>query len=153
MVTSMTDEFSATPTGSVSLLLPASGELTTTASALALAGPFAPLSVPAITATSVTVTLGHGRTPYRVTALSVSQAISGAPLSLTFTTSALPLLESIFRAESATSTIPSLTLSVRDRAGGGPFSQTFSRLRVSALAESVSGPFAGTATLAAAHPH
>ena len=63
------------------------------------------------------MTLGEAFAPYAVTAVSLSQPAPGAPLDLSFTTSALPLLDGIFQDEGAVAAIPALTLSVRDRAG------------------------------------
>ena len=60
---------------------------------------------------------GVGTASYAVTAVSLSQTAPGAPLGLSFTTSALPLLDRIFQAEGDGAAIPALTLSVRDGAG------------------------------------
>ena len=145
-VAAMTEQLSGQPKGSVSLLLAAAGDLTSTLGTQQQVGPFAPLS--AAPATRAYVTLGHGSPAYEVTAVSLSQAASGAPFNLGFTTSALPLLDRIFNAEGTAATIRGLTLTVRDRAGRGQLLHTFSKLSVSAFAENVSGPLAGTATLA-----
>ena len=145
-VASMTEQLSGQPKGSVSLLLAAAGDLTSTLGTQQQAGPFAPLS--AAPTTRAYVMLGHGSPAYGVTAVSLSQAASGAPFNLGFTTSALPLLDRIFKAEGTAATIRGLTLSVGDGAGGGQLLHTFSKLSVSAFTENVSGPLAGTATLA-----
>jgi hypothetical protein len=150
VVASMAEQLSGTPTGSVSLLLPAAGDLASAPGTLQHAGPFAALSAAPTTRTYVT--LGQASPAYAVTEVSVSQPAPGAPFNLSFTTSALPLLDRIFQAEGAAATIRLLTLSVRDGAGGSPLGHTFSRLSVSAFAENVSGPLAGTATLAG-RPH
>jgi cellulose synthase/poly-beta-1,6-N-acetylglucosamine synthase-like glycosyltransferase len=147
-VTSMSEQLSGKPTGTVSLLLPAAGDLTSPSDALQHAGPFLPAS--AVPTARAYVALGAGPSAYPVSAVSLSQAGVGAPFDLTFTTSAPPLLGKIFTAEGAATTIHSLTLTVRGGAGGGPLLHTFSRLTVSGFAENVSGPLAGTATLAGA---
>lgn len=150
-VASMTEQFSDQqfsdqPKGNVSLLLAAAGDLTSTLGAQQQAGTFAPPS--AAPATRAYVMLGRGSPAYEVTAVTVSQAASGVPFNLAFTTSALPLLDRIFKAEGTAATIRGLTLTVRDGAGGGQLLHTFSKLSVSAFDENVSGPLAGTATLA-----
>ena len=105
--------------------------------------------------TKASVTLGAdggGAPSYAVTAVSISQTALGAPLDLSFTTSALPLLDGIFQAENAAAAIPVLTLSVRDGADGSPVTFTFSGPSVSSLAEKRSGPLSGTAALTVPSP-
>ena len=145
-VTSISEQLAGKPTGSVSLLLPAAGDLTSTPGTLQQAGPFLQLSA-AATARAY-VTLGEGSPSYPVAAVSLSQEGAGAPFDLSFTTSALPLLDRIFTAQGAAAPIHGLTLAVGDGGAGGPFLHTFSRLTVSGFAENVSGSLAGTATLA-----
>jgi hypothetical protein len=147
VVISMAEQLSDTPTGSVSLLLPVAGDVTSTPGTLQHAGPFAPVAAAPTTRTYVT--LGHGLPPYRVAAVSLSQPAAGAPLGLSLTTSALPLLDRIYQAKGANAAIPVLTLSVRDGAGNSLLGHTFSRLKVSIFSQnlSVSGPLSGTATL------
>jgi cellulose synthase/poly-beta-1,6-N-acetylglucosamine synthase-like glycosyltransferase len=148
VVTSVTGQLSGTPAGSISLLLPAVSDVASTPDTLQHAGPFSRSS--GATAYKAYVTLGAvggGAPSYAVTAVSLSQAASRAPLGLSFTTSALPLLDAIFQAEGAGGAIPVLTLSVRDRAGRSLLWHTFSRLSVSSFAENLSGPLSGTATL------
>ena len=75
---------------------------------------------------------------------------------LSFTTSALPLLNGIFRDQGAGVSIPVLTLSVRAGEAGRPFATaltyTFSALSVGSFAEkNLSGSLSGTATLVV-HP-
>ena len=144
-VASMTEQLSGQPKGSVSLVLAAAGDLTSTLGA-AQQGPFAALS--ATQTARAYVTLGHGSPAYEVTAVSLSQTATGAPFNLAFTTSALPLLDRIFQAQGTAATIRGLTLTVGAGAGAGQLLHTFSKLSVSAFAENVSGPLAGTATLA-----
>jgi len=144
-VAGVTAQLSGEPKGSVSLLLAAAGDLTSTLDTQQQ-GPFAALS--AAPTARAWVMLGRGSPAYQVTAVSLSQAASGAPFNLSFTTSALPLLDRIFKAEGTAATIRGLTLAVRDGAGAGQLLHTFSKLSVSAFAENVSGPLAGTATLA-----
>ena len=145
-VASMTEQLSGQPKGSVSLLLAAAGDLTSTPGTQQQIATFAPRS--AAPAARAYVMLGRGSTAYAVTAVSLSQTASGAPFTLGFTTSALPLLDTIFRAEGTAATIRGLTLTVRDGVGGDQLLHTFSKLSVSAFDENVSGPLAGTATLA-----
>jgi len=149
-VTSMSEQLAGKPTGSVSLLLPAAGDLTSAPGTLQNAGPFVSLSAAPIA--RAYVTLGAGSPSYPVVAVSLSQQGAGAAFDLSFTTSALPLLDRIFTAEGAATTIHGLTLAVSDRVGGGQLLHTFSKLTVSGFAENVSGSLAGTATLAS-RPH
>ena len=108
-------------------------------------GPFAALAGAPTAKASVTLGAAAGGTPtYAVTAVSLSQAASGAPINLSFASSALPLLDGIFHAEGAAG-IPRLTLSVQAGAGGGPLWHTFSRLSVSSFEENLSGSVSGTA--------
>jgi hypothetical protein len=98
------------------------------------------------------VTLGQGSASYAISGVGLSQRATGAPLELGFTTTSLPLLQGLFRAEGAAAPIPALTLSVGDGAGGSLSWHTISRLRVISLSQSLSGRLSGTATLVAA-PH
>jgi len=148
VVTSLAAQVSGTPTGRVVLLLPGASELPNTPDTLRHAGPFAPLA--AAPATRAYVTLGEGSPSYVVTAVSLSQAASGAPVTLSFTTSAVPLLQRIFEAEGSAAEVPVLTLSVHHDAGGSLLSHTFAKLRVSSFTQNLSGPLSGTATLAVA---
>jgi hypothetical protein len=144
-VTAMADQFTGAPSGNVTLLLPGASNMTSTSPRAGRDARFA--VVPAAPTSWAYVSLGHGSPNYTVTAVSLSQAGSGGPLALSFTTYALPLLNRIFQAEGATATIPRVTLSVGDSAPGGMLSHTFSKVSVSAFAESLSGPLSGTATL------
>jgi len=142
VVTSLDEHLSGTPAGSVSLLLSPVSHVTSTPGALPRPGPSR------TSATKAYVTLGPvgGPAPsYAVTAVSLSQTASGGPLDLTFTTSALPLLQGIFQGR--VGGIPALTLSVRAGPGGSPVKYTFSGLSVSSLAEKRSGSLSGTVTL------
>jgi cellulose synthase/poly-beta-1,6-N-acetylglucosamine synthase-like glycosyltransferase len=147
VVTSVTEQLSGTPAGSVSLLLPAVSDVTSTPGTLQHAGPFSRSSGASAAKAYVTLDAAGGAPSDAVTAVSLSQATSGAPLGLSFTTSALPLLDAIFQAEGAGAAIPVLTLSVRDGAGHTLLWHTFSRLSVSSFAENLSGALSGTATL------
>jgi len=148
-VASVAEHLSGTPAGRVALLLPAASEVASTPGTLQHAGPFAALGAApggsaAAAAAKSYVSLGGGAPSYAVTAVSLSQAASGAAVRLTFTTSALPLLSGIFQAEGDGAPIRLLTLSVR---GGPVLSHTFSGLKVSSFAETLSGAVSGTATL------
>ena len=144
-VTSLSEQLSETPAGSVSLLLPASSSVTSTPATLQQAGPFAAVAEAPTAKASVTLgTTAGGAPAYAVTAVSLSQAASGAPINLSFASAALPLLDGIFHSE-GTAGIPVLTLSVQAGAGGGLLWHTFSRLSVSSFAENLSGSVSGTA--------
>jgi len=93
------------------------------------------------------VDIGVGASSFPVTAVSLSQAAPRGPLNLSFTTSALPLLQGIFQAEGAAAAIPVLTLSVRAGESASLLRHTFSGLSVSSFAENLSGSPSGTATL------
>jgi cellulose synthase/poly-beta-1,6-N-acetylglucosamine synthase-like glycosyltransferase len=149
-VASFKEHLSGTPTGTVSLALPALSHVVSAPGPLQRVGPFAGLSGPAL-ATKVSVTMGTGAPSYAVTAVQLSQAASHSPLDLRFSTSSLPLLDGIFRDQGAAASIPVLTLSVRAGGGGHPFATaltyTFSGLSVGSFAENLSGSLSGTATL------
>ena len=146
VVTSMTAQLSGVPTGTVSLLLPAAGAATSTPGTAQQAGPFAS---PA-TASSIrsSVSLAPALHAYPVGEVSVSQSAEGAPVTLTFTTSALPLLNRIYQAQDAAAAIRALTLAVGDGAGATLVRHTFPELTVIVLAENLTRPFSGTASLA-----
>src|SRR5579863_3793818 len=144
-ITSMEDQLAGASTGNVSLQLPAASDVASSSGAVSQTEPFAE---PAKASTPrAYMTLGSGSAVYAVSAVSLSQPTGGAPLSVTFTTSALPLLERIFEAEGAAATISKLTLSVREGTGATQLLHTFSKLDVGAFAESLSGPLKGTVTL------
>jgi cellulose synthase/poly-beta-1,6-N-acetylglucosamine synthase-like glycosyltransferase len=149
-VTSFSERLSGTSSGSVSLLLPAISHVTSTPDTLQHVGPFSG-SVHTPSAQAY-VNTGAGAPTYTVTAVTLSQAAPGAPLDLSFTTSALPLISAIFQAGDARAAIPALTLSVRDGTGASRLSHTFSGLSVSSLTEKRSGSLSGTATLAGPPP-
>jgi hypothetical protein len=98
---------------------------------------------------------GGSAVSYAVSAVQLTQAASGAPLDLKFTTSSAPLLDTIFHDEGAAAAINDLTLTIRAGGGGQPFDKaltyTFGQLSVGAFAENLSGSLSGTATLVV-HP-
>jgi cellulose synthase/poly-beta-1,6-N-acetylglucosamine synthase-like glycosyltransferase len=153
-VASVKEDLSGTPTGTVSLVLPALSHVVSTPAQLQRVGPFAGLPGPTV-ATEVHVSMetadGTQTPSYAVTAVQLSQAASHDPLKLRFTTSSLPLLDGIFRDQGATASIPVLALSVRAAEGSHPFATaltyTFSDLSVGSFAENLSGSLSGTATL------
>jgi hypothetical protein len=155
-VTSFTEHLSGTPTGSVSLVLPAASHLTTAPGALRRTGPFAPLigrtAAPAATAYATLHRHGTAAAAYPLTGVTLTQAAPHAPLDLRLTTTAVPLLEGIFRGQQP-AVIPALTLSVRTGRGSGlpptVLAYTFVRLSVSSLAEHRSRSLSGTASLIA----
>jgi cellulose synthase/poly-beta-1,6-N-acetylglucosamine synthase-like glycosyltransferase len=144
VVTSFTERLSGAPTGSISLVLPAASDVASTPDTLQHAGPFDPPRAPT---TAAYVKTGGAGAPSAVTGVTLSQAAPRAPIDLSFTTSALPLLDLIFQAEGAATAIPVLTLSVRDGAGSYPLWHTFSGLSVTSFAENLSGSVSGTASL------
>src|SRR5579863_6124652 len=144
-VTSMSAQLSGAASGSVSLLLAAGSDVTSTPAALRQAGPFAPSSAAPATAT---VALGNDSHAYAVTDVNLSQPAAGAPLDLTFTASAPPLLDTIYQAKRTAARVPVLTLLARDRVGGVLLTHRFSKLRVSVYAQSLSGAPSATTTLA-----
>jgi cellulose synthase/poly-beta-1,6-N-acetylglucosamine synthase-like glycosyltransferase len=142
-VTSLSEHLSGTPTGSISLLLPAASDVTSTPATLQRVGPFSGPS--GASAAETYVEMGVGTPSYAVKAVSFSQAAPGAPLDLSFTTLALPLLQGIFQGRGVG--IPVLILSVRAGTGASLLWQSFSGLSVSSLAEKRSGSLSGTTAL------
>jgi cellulose synthase/poly-beta-1,6-N-acetylglucosamine synthase-like glycosyltransferase len=149
-VASGKENLSGTPTGTVSLALPAVSHVVATPDSLQGVGPFAGLSGPALT-TKVDVNMGTGTPSYPVTAVQLSQAAAGGPLDLRFSTPSLPLLDGIFRDQGNAVTIPVFRLTVRSEENGHAFAtaltHTFSGLSVGSFAENLSGSLSGTATL------
>ncbi len=153
-VTSFREHPSGTPTGTVSLTLPAARHVISTPGGLRRIGPFAGSS-PAQATTVYVNTPATGMTAASsaaVTAVQFSRAAPRAPLHLGFTTSSLPLLDGIFRDQSAAASVPVLRLSIRagrdERRFGTGLTYTFSALKVGSFAEnSLSGVLSGTATL------
>jgi cellulose synthase/poly-beta-1,6-N-acetylglucosamine synthase-like glycosyltransferase len=146
----LSEQLSGTPTGSVSLLLPTSSDVTTSPGTLQDIGPFAAVPAAPTAAAQVSLAATAAGTPsYPVTGVSLSQAAAGAPINLSFASAALPLLDGIFHAQNAATAIPVLTLSVRAGANGGQLWHTFSRLSVSSFAENLSGSVSGAVTLVA----
>ena len=154
-VTSFKEQLSGTPTGTVSLALPAVSDVVSTPGALQRVGPFAGLLRPAL-ATKVYVTTGTGTPAYAVTAVQLSQAAPGAALDLGFTTSSLPLLDGIFRDQGDAVTIPACSRSPSAPGTAASFATaltyTFSGLSVGSFAENLSGSLSGTAATRAAPP-
>ena len=146
-LTSFSEHLSGAGGGSVSLIIQTVSDVASTPVTLRHIGPFATLPSPsgARDATAY-LTLGGGTPSYAVTAVSLSQTAPHAPLGLTFTTSALPLLKGIFQGRGTG--LPVLTLSVRAGAGGTLLWHTFSGLSISSFAETRSRSLSGTATLA-----
>jgi hypothetical protein len=149
VVTSMAGHLSGTPGGSVSLVLNAASNVTSTRDTLKHVGPFASLS--AAPTTNAYVRLGQGSPSYAVTAVSLSQGKAGADIGLSFTTSAQPLLRRIFEAQGTAEAIPALTLSIRHGTGAGLLRHALSGLSVVSFAEDLSGRLSGTVTLVG-HP-
>ena len=144
-VASMTERLSGTPSGSASLLFPGTGSATDTPTMLRRAGPFASTTA---AATRTFVTLEPDLPAYPVAAVSLSQPGADAVLNLTFTTSALPLLNGIYRAQGAALVINALTLGVRDGTGTTLWRHSFPKLNVTVFNENLTKPLSGTALLA-----
>src|SRR5215831_11383652 len=160
-LTAFTEHLSGTPTGSVSLMLPAASHLTTAPGTLRHTGPFARAAGRAAApAAKVYVALRRAHrtgVPFHPMAgVTLTQAAPHAPLTVGFTTAALPLLAAIFYHEGAAAPIAALTLSVHVGGGSRPartaFICTLSRLSVSSFAENFSGSLSGTTTLTARPP-
>ncbi len=149
-VTSLVEPLLGSSTGSVSLLLPVASAVMSTPGALQHVGPFARFSATPITRAYVTLKQGSGT--YPVTAVSLSRPALGAPLNLSFTTTAPPLLRRLLHAHSSAEDIPALTLSIRHGSANNPVRRTFSELSVSSFSESFSAPLAGTASLTVPAP-
>src|SRR5579859_1552155 len=97
-------------------------------------------------------TTGDGRAYYPVTPVHLSGlTASRAPLDLTFTTSALPLLGEVLRAAAAGGRISPVSLAFRTPGPGGhpgtELVETFARAVVTSLAEHLSGSPEGTVSL------
>ncbi|HEV7642098.1 MAG TPA: glycosyltransferase [Gaiellaceae bacterium] len=145
VITSVVEPVPGSPTGTVSLLLPAASGVTDTPAGLQDARLFARAAIRATA--HAYVSLGQGLPSYAVTGVSLSRSDLGAPLNLSFSTTAHPLLERILQAKDATG-FPALTLSVSHDPSGRSVRDTFSRVSVSSFAENLSTPFSGTASLA-----
>ena len=157
-VTSFTEHLSGTPTGAVSVTLPALSHVISAPATLQHIGPFTGLSRPSGATASVAIgaSRGAGGRGESVLGVEFSRAQPLGPVDLTFSTSSLPLLDSIFRDEGAGSSVPVLTLSVLDRAPGRPsataLKATFSRLSVVSFRETLSGSVSGTIKLVISQP-
>jgi len=157
-VGSFAEHLSGQPAGNVSLVLPANSRLASTPAALGRAGPFAdPAGSPGALAAQAYIRIrsgaGNEEPSYSVTGVELSQTGPGNPLDLSFTSSSLPLLNSIFQAQDAAVRIPVLRLSVRATAAGHrpatALTDTLSGLSVGSFAENLSGSLSGTVTLVA----
>ena len=148
-VTSFREYLSGTPGGTVSLALPAVSHVLSTPGPLRRVGPFAGLpGSSAAPPATVSLKMGTAGRSYAVTAVELSQAAPRDPLDLRFTTSSLLLLDEIHQDADGAAGIPALTLSVRARRGGRPFTTALKSLTVGSIAENLSGSLSGTATLA-----
>jgi cellulose synthase/poly-beta-1,6-N-acetylglucosamine synthase-like glycosyltransferase len=155
-VTAVKEHLSPMPAaGSVSLTLPAQSHVLAAPAALQRVGPFGPPTTAAATEAFVTMGAHGSSASYAVSAVQLAQTASGAPLDLKFSTSSVPLLDTIFHDEGTGATINDLTLTIRAGGGGQPFDKaltyTFAQLSVGAFAENLSGSLSGTAALVV-HP-
>ena len=152
VVTSFDGHLSGTPTGVVSLMLPALSKVISTPATLRHIGPFVPKPRPSGSSdTTAYVAIdgsrGTGAPSHAVTAVELSQAEFHGPVDLSFTTSSLSLLDGIFRDEGSAAGVPALTLLVRDRPSTTALQGTFSRLSVVSFREDMSGSVSGTVRL------
>jgi cellulose synthase/poly-beta-1,6-N-acetylglucosamine synthase-like glycosyltransferase len=146
-VTSFTERLSGSAAGTVALTLGTAAGVVSTPGALEHVGPFAGPSGPtAAKAYAVT----PGTPPAELTALRISQKAPGDPLSISFTTSSLPLLNQVFRSQGTAGGVPALTLSAGAGKGAAPVKYAFSSLTVGSFTEdTASGALSGTAALRA----
>ncbi len=144
-VTSFKEQLSGSATGTVALTLGTATGVVSTPGALEHVGPFAGTSGPtAAKAYAAT----PGTSPAGLTALRITQKAPGDPLSISFTTSSLPLLNQMFRSQGAVGGIGVLTLSAGAGKGTAPVKYTFSSLTVGSFTEdTASGALSGTAVL------
>jgi len=155
LVNSFTEHLSGHPAGIISIVASAASRPASTRVALHRAGPFAdpPAALTAATYIRISSETGNEGPDYAVTAVQLTQAATGAPIDLSFTSPSLPLLNSIFQAQDTAVRIPALRLWARARAdghrSGTVLTGTFSGLSVGSFAENLSGAVSGTATLVA----
>jgi cellulose synthase/poly-beta-1,6-N-acetylglucosamine synthase-like glycosyltransferase len=154
-VTSFTAHLAGVPTGSVSVVLPAVSQVTSSPSMLRRLDLVAEFSRSSVTpASSAFLNIGAGAGPagpaHALSSIEVSQAAPGAAIDLTVATSSQWLLNAIFGDEGAG--IPAVTVYVRAGSKGNTVTtaaqDTFSALRVVSFEEDLSGSLSGTATLA-----
>jgi cellulose synthase/poly-beta-1,6-N-acetylglucosamine synthase-like glycosyltransferase len=150
-ISALSEHLSGTLAGSVSLTLPVASSTTSSPAALQHAGPFAAAGGRSSTQAKAYVSTGSGEPFYAVTGVRLSQTTSRAPVDLSLTTSAQPLLQQIFDAGGAASGIGVLTLSVRAGAGGR-LEHTFAGLSVGSVKENLPDSVSGTATLVVRSP-
>jgi cellulose synthase/poly-beta-1,6-N-acetylglucosamine synthase-like glycosyltransferase len=153
MVTSINAQLSGSPAGQISLLLPSAGALTAASTAqqhIVGADSVSSTAVGLAASDAVArafVRVGHNPKAYEVTGVTVSQGMTGGPISLSLSTSAPSLLQRIYRTNRSGTTIPTLRLSARaEKLGLGLLSRQFSHMDVAAFTENLSAPFYGSAT-------
>jgi len=156
-VGSFDEHLSGSPAGNVSLVLPVLSHVVRAPDALAHVTGFADPSTPAsASVASAYVHLSAVGGTHAVTAVEISEAAAHAPLSLSFTTSSLPLLDAIVHGQGSAAGISSVELYIRagggNRASGTALTETFSGMSVGSFAENLSGSVVGTATLLAGRP-
>jgi hypothetical protein len=153
VVGSFDEHLSGKPVGTVSLVLPTVSRLANTPAELPTVTQFADLASTKVgPATAMAyLHLAAAGGDHQVTAVELSQARPRAPVTLRFATSSLPLLDAIFHSQSGPVGITSLRLLVRPVGGGQALgtslSDTFSRVGIGSVAETLSGSIFGTATL------
>jgi cellulose synthase/poly-beta-1,6-N-acetylglucosamine synthase-like glycosyltransferase len=159
-VTSFTESLAGMPAGSVSLVLPAISQVTSSPAMLQRIDVLADFSDPSATShASAFLNMGAVAGPagpgHALSAIEISEVAPGAPIDLTVTTSSQLLLTEIFADEGGV--VPVLTVNVRAGTRGNPLAtamlDTFSGLRVVSFEEDLSGSLSGTATLALRQPH
>jgi cellulose synthase/poly-beta-1,6-N-acetylglucosamine synthase-like glycosyltransferase len=151
-VSSFDEHLSGTPTGTVSLVLPVLSHVVRAPDSRHRVAGFTDESGPRDAApTKVYVHMSAVSGVHAVTAVELSKTAARAPLSLSFATSSLPLLDAIFRGQGAAAGISSLRLSVRAGGGSRPvttgLTANFLGMSVGSFAENISGSLLGTTTL------
>jgi cellulose synthase/poly-beta-1,6-N-acetylglucosamine synthase-like glycosyltransferase len=159
VVTSLLEDFSGAPTGSVSLSLSALGHVLISPKTVGSSGPFsqAPASPGVVTARLKLGSASSRRAQYfSVTSVELIQPPGSTPalFNLSLDTSSLALLDAILHAGSSGRRIAALTLVVRNRGHGSGsattlVTDTFREGFVTSFDESLSGSFTGQVALRA----
>jgi cellulose synthase/poly-beta-1,6-N-acetylglucosamine synthase-like glycosyltransferase len=148
-ISSFREHLSGVPAGTVSLALAGRSHTVSATGRAHRAGPLAAGSNGSAI-TRADVTAGPAAHSHAVSAVVLSEAATGAPVTLSFSTTSPSLLDVLLHAKDADG-IPVLTLSVRSGHSGGAFTtalaDTFSGLSVGSLSENLSEPVSGRARL------
>ena len=154
-VRSFRENLSGSPTGEVTLSLPALGHLLTSPKGIGGIGTFGQTRTPPLAATTF-VKMGSAlarERSYPVTSVTLSQSTSSLPrtsahLTLRFETSSLVLLDTVLREGVPGKGIPALTLVVHNAGNGRVIAtETLYNAKVASFEEDLSGPAAGAVTV------